>query len=54
VAEYQMGLEDGKLTDKERRVLALAQKQDRLLYYAFYLLLNFSEDLGIERKIRKR
>lgn len=54
VAEYQMGMEDSSLSEKERRVLALAQKQDRLLYYSFYLLLNFAEDLAIERRIRKR
>lgn len=32
---------------------SVIQKQDRLLYYAFYLLLNLAEDITIERKMRK-
>lgn len=41
-------------SDKERRLLAVSQKQDRLLYLCAYLLLNLSEDPDIERKMQKK
>ena len=41
-------------SDKERRLLAVSQKQDRLLYLCSYLLLNLSEDPDIERKMQKK
>lgn len=44
----------GAATDKERRLLAVSQKQDRLLYLCAYLLLNLSEDPDIERKMQKK
>lgn len=44
----------GLANDKERRLLAVSQKQDRLLYLCAYLLLNLSEDPDIERKMQKK
>ena len=44
----------GAASDKERRLLAVSQKQDRLLYLCAYLLLNLSEDPDIERKMQKK
>lgn len=44
----------GAGSDKERRLLAVSQKQDRLLYLCAYLLLNLSEDPDIERKMQKK
>lgn len=35
-------------------MLAVSQKQDRLLYLCAYLLLNLSEDPDIERKMQKK
>jgi DUF1009 family protein len=35
-------------------MLGLVQKQDRLLYAAFYLLLNLAEDVSVERKMKKK
>lgn len=43
-----------QLNDREKRLLALIQKQDRLLYLCFYMLLNLSEDVGVERKMKKK
>ena len=43
-----------KLTEKQERVLGVIYKQDRFFYITFYLLLNISEDVSIERKMRKR
>lgn len=34
--------------------MALIQKQDRLLYLCFYMLLNLAEDVGVERKMKKK
>lgn len=39
---------------RERKLLALIQKQDRLLYLCFYMLLNLAEDSGVERKMKKK
>ena len=44
----------GAASDKERRLLAVSQKQDRLLYLCAFLLLNLSEDPDIERKMQKK
>jgi len=53
VAEMQLGRGDANMSGRERRLLSVIQKQDRLLYYAFYLLLNLAEDINIERKMRR-
>lgn len=42
------------LGDRERKLLALVQKQDRLLYLCLYLLLNLAEDTAVERKMEKK
>ena len=42
------------LSDKERKLILVIQKQDRLLYLCLYLLLNLAEDTAVERKMRKR
>lgn len=42
-----------QLSEREKKLLALIQKQDRLLYLCFYLLLNLAEDVGIEKKMKK-
>jgi hypothetical protein len=39
---------------REKKLLALIQKQDRLLYLCFYMLLNLSEDVGVEKKMKKK
>lgn len=39
---------------REKKLLSLIQKQDRLLYLTFYMLLNLSEDVGVERKMKKK
>jgi len=44
----------GLASEKERRLLAVTQKQDKLLYLCAYLLLNLSEDPDIERKMQKK
>ena len=44
----------GLATEKERRLLAVTQKQDKLLYLCAYLLLNLSEDPDLERKMQKK
>ena len=44
----------GLANDKERRLLAATQKQDKLLYLCAYLLLNLAEDPEIERKMQKK
>uniref|UniRef100_A0A7S0RCX9 Kinesin-associated protein n=1 Tax=Chlamydomonas leiostraca TaxID=1034604 RepID=A0A7S0RCX9_9CHLO len=43
-----------QLNDREKKLLALIQKQDRLLYLCFYMLLNLAEDVGVERKMKKK
>ena len=43
-----------KLQERERKMLGLVQKQDRLLYMSFYLLLNLAEDVTVERKMKKK
>ena len=42
------------LTDKERKLISIIQKQDRMLYLCFYMLLNLAEDVTVERKMRKK
>ena len=42
------------LSEREKKLLALIQKQDRLLYLCFYLLLNLAEDVGVEKKMKKK
>jgi len=56
VAQRAMEARMGKVTlsDRERKMLGLVQKQDRLLYAAFYLLLNLAEDVTVERKMKKK
>lgn len=44
----------GSASEKELRLLAVTQKQDKLLYLCAYLLLNLSEDPDIERKMQKK
>ncbi|GFH25455.1 uncharacterized protein HaLaN_23420, partial [Haematococcus lacustris] len=39
---------------QERKLLTLIQKQDRLLYLCLYMLLNLSEDVGVEKKMKKK
>ena len=39
---------------REKKMLSLIQTQDRLLYLSFYMLLNLSEDVGVERKMKKK
>ncbi len=39
---------------REKKLLALIQKQDRLLYLCFYMLLNLAEDVGVEKKMKKK
>lgn len=43
-----------KLTEREKKLLALIQKQDRLLYICFYMLLNLAEDVQVEKKMKKK
>lgn len=43
-----------QLQEREKKLLALIQKQDRLLYLCFYLLLNLAEDIGVEKKMKKK
>lgn len=43
-----------QLNDRERKLLTLIQKQDRLLYLCLYMLLNLSEDVGVEKKMKKK
>eukprot|EP00955_Chlamydomonas_euryale_P118839 366562-Chlamydomonas_euryale.AAC.16 len=43
-----------QLSDREKKLLALIQKQDRLLYLCFYMLLNLAEDVGVEKKMKKK
>ncbi|KAJ9509067.1 hypothetical protein QJQ45_001546 [Haematococcus lacustris] len=42
------------ILDLERKLLTLIQKQDRLLYLCLYMLLNLSEDVGVEKKMKKK
>ncbi|KAJ9510745.1 hypothetical protein QJQ45_027637 [Haematococcus lacustris] len=41
-------------SSRERKLLTLIQKQDRLLYLCLYMLLNLSEDVGVEKKMKKK
>jgi len=54
IAAAAMKEAQGLATEKERRLLAVTQKQDKLLYLCAYLLLNLSEDPDIERKMQKK
>ncbi|KXZ50592.1 hypothetical protein GPECTOR_16g767 [Gonium pectorale] len=56
VAQKALEASQGQVTlsDREKKLLALIQKQDRLLYIAFYMLLNLSEDIEVERKMKKK
>lgn len=51
---YECNCDCGCCACREKRLLALIQKQDRLLYLCFYMLLNLSEDVGVERKMKKK
>jgi Kinesin-associated protein (KAP) len=42
------------LSDNEKKLIAIIQKQDRMLYLCFYLLLNLAEDVSVERKMKKK
>ena len=42
------------LSEKQDRLLSVIAKQDRFFYITFYLLLNMSENVNIEKKMRKR
>ena len=42
------------LSDRERKLILIIQKQDRMLYLCFYMLINLAEDIGVERKMRKK
>jgi hypothetical protein len=42
------------LTDKEKKLISIIQKQDRMLYLCFYMLLNLAEDVSVERKMKKK
>ena len=55
VSEQQRGggASAPRMSERERRWLGVIQKQDRLLYYCFYLLLNLAEDVNLERKMRR-
>eukprot|EP00892_Ulva_mutabilis_P011239 jgi/Ulvmu1/8488/UM044_0022.1 len=52
VMESQSGMTE--LTVKERKLINVIQKQDRMLYMCFYLLLNLAEDAAVERKMKKK
>eukprot|EP00232_Nephroselmis_pyriformis_P016886 CAMPEP_0182884136 /NCGR_PEP_ID=MMETSP0034_2-20130328/18803_1 /TAXON_ID=156128 /ORGANISM="Nephroselmis pyriformis, Strain CCMP717" /LENGTH=702 /DNA_ID=CAMNT_0025017309 /DNA_START=48 /DNA_END=2152 /DNA_ORIENTATION=+ len=43
-----------ELSEKQQRVMNVIRKQDRLLYVCFYMLLNLSEDVSVERKMKKK
>lgn len=43
-----------ELSTKERKLITVIQKQDRLLYMCFYLLLNLAEDAAVERKMKRK
>ena len=43
-----------QLSEREKKLLALIQKQDRLLYICFYMLLNLAEDTQVEKKMKKK
>eukprot|EP00201_Polytomella_parva_P001957 CAMPEP_0175087588 /NCGR_PEP_ID=MMETSP0052_2-20121109/29914_1 /TAXON_ID=51329 ORGANISM="Polytomella parva, Strain SAG 63-3" /NCGR_SAMPLE_ID=MMETSP0052_2 /ASSEMBLY_ACC=CAM_ASM_000194 /LENGTH=860 /DNA_ID=CAMNT_0016359951 /DNA_START=75 /DNA_END=2653 /DNA_ORIENTATION=- len=43
-----------QLGEREKKLLALIQKQDRLLYICLYMLLNLAEDVEVERKMKKK
>eukprot|EP00899_Mesostigma_viride_P023928 jgi/Mesvir1/471/Mv11346-RA.1 len=47
--------EPGKpLTEKQKKNILLNRKQERLMFVSTYLLLNLSEDINIEKKIKKK
>jgi len=56
VAQKALDAASGKvaLQDREKKMLSLIQTQDRLLYLSFYMLLNLAEDVGVERKMKKK
>ena len=43
-----------ELTAAEAKTVSAVKKQDRLLYLAFYLLLNLAEDVSVEHKMQRR
>jgi Kinesin-associated protein (KAP) len=43
-----------ELSASERKLIGVIQKQDRLLYLCFYLLLNLAENVSVERKMKKK
>jgi hypothetical protein len=53
--QSDMGVNTAAITCcREKKMLGLIQKQDRLLYICFYLLLNLAEDVSIEKKMKKK
>lgn len=38
----------------EKKLIQIVKKQEKVLFVAFHLLLNLSEDLQIERKMKNR
>ncbi len=44
----------GRLTPQQQAYASWVVQQDRLLYLAFYLLLNLAEDTAVEKKMRKK
>lgn len=43
-----------ELTPAEAKTVTVVKKQDRLLYLAFYLLLNLAEDVSVEHKMQRK
>ena len=52
--EYRELEAKGLSEDKAAQLAVAYARQDRLLYVAFYMLLNLAEDTAIERKMKKR
>lgn len=47
-------LENASIDSKAAKTMRSVKKQDKLLYLCSYLLLNLSEDVTVERKMKKR
>jgi len=43
-----------ELKKDEKKLIAIIKKQEKVLFVSFHLLLNLSEDLQIERKMKNR
>ena len=55
VAQQMMrALENASRDPKEAKLVKVLKRQDKLLYVATYLLLNISEDVATERKMKRR